>query len=174
MKALDIFILALLVWGGYSGFKRGLISEVFSTGAFVVATLISVKILDQVVELCSRWHKYWGGLVPYVVFVLTFVVIVVVITGLGRFFKYLVRPTLLGSIDRIIGIMVGIAKWGIFISTFIWLGSLFRLKIPDAYTEGTFLFPIVQPFAPKFLVLCSSWWHSMQEWLYTTGNKRDN
>jgi membrane protein required for colicin V production len=174
LKLLDIIICVILVFGGYNGFKKGLIVEAFSTGAFVVASLVSAKLLDQIVELCSAWQERWGSLLPYVIFVLIFVAIFVVITLLGRFFKYLIKPTLLGSIDRLAGVVVGILKWSIFMSAFIWLGTWLQLKIPDSYTEGTFLFPIIKPLLPKFLSFCASWLHFIQDWLYPTDATKDS
>ena len=51
MKLLDIFLLILLVWGGYNGFRKGLILEIFSIGALVLAVLGSVRLLEKAVGL---------------------------------------------------------------------------------------------------------------------------
>jgi membrane protein required for colicin V production len=168
LRLLDIFLLVLLGWGGYSGFRKGLILEIFSVGALVLAALGSVRLLDGAVALCTKWYDDQHALLPYVVFVLLFFIIFVTITWAGKFLKNLIKPTLLGSLDRLLGSILGILKWGICISTFFWLGNLVQLKIPEAHTIDTFLFPIVTSLCPQLLAWYSSWMPCIQEWLTTT------
>ena len=168
MKLFDIFLLILLAWGGYSGFKKGLVLEIFSTGALVLAVLGSIKLLDGAVELCTKWYHGQNKLLPYVLFVCLFVIILIATTLAGKLFKALIQPTLLGSLDRLLGSLLGILKWGVCSSTFLWLGSLVQLEIPRVYTEGTFLFPIIASLCPQFLAWCTAWIPSTQEWLITT------
>ena len=151
MRALDIFLLILLVWGAYSGFKKGFIMEIFSIGSFFVATMGSIKLLDKLVSLCAKWYSSLGGIMPYIIFVLLFITIVVAVTLVGRLFRRLINLTLLGGIDKAIGALLGIFKWGFFVSTFLWLGSLLHLKIPDTYTAHTFLFPVIESLARQFI-----------------------
>jgi membrane protein required for colicin V production len=174
LRILDILLLVLLVWGGYSGFKKGLILEIFSIGALVLAALGSMRLLDGTIGLCTKWYHDQSGLLPYVAFVSLFVIILVTITWVGRFFKALIKPTLLGSLDRILGSILGIFKWGICSSTFLWLGGLVQLKIPEAYTGGTFLFPIIESLGPQLLAWCALWMPCIQEWLITTDTLQEN
>jgi membrane protein required for colicin V production len=163
-----------MAWGGYNGFKKGLIFEISSIGALVLAALGSIRLLDRVVELCVKWCHAQGELLPYVVFVSLFITISITITWIRRFFRALIKPTLLGDIDMFLGGVLGIFKWSICSSAFLWLGSLVQLKVPEAYTEGTFIFPIVESLLPHLLVWGTSWMPSIQEWLITTAIRRDN
>ena len=174
MRLLDIFLLILLVWGGYSGFRKGLILEIFSIGALVLAALGSMRLLDSAIALCTTWYDDQSGLLPYVVFVLLFFIILVTITWIGRFFKDLIKSTLLGSLDRFSGGVLGIFKWGVCSSTFLWLGGLVQLRMPEAYTEDTFIFPIIESLFPYLLAWCASWMPYIQEWLITTNMLHDN
>lgn len=174
LRLLDIFLLIILAWGGYSGFKKGLVLEIFSIGALVLAVLGSIRLLDSVVELCAKWYHDQRGLLPYVAFVCLFISILIAITLAGRFFKALIKPTLLGSLDRLLGSVLGIFKWGICSSVFLWLGSLVQLKMPEAYTEDTFLFPIIASLCPQLLAWCAAWIPSIQEWLITTDTLQNN
>jgi len=49
LRLLDILLLMLLAWGGYSGFRKGLVLEIFSISALVLAVLGSIKLLDGAV-----------------------------------------------------------------------------------------------------------------------------
>jgi membrane protein required for colicin V production len=168
LRLLDIFSLIILAWGGYSGFKRGLVLEIFSIGALVLAVLGSIRLLGSAVALCTQWYYDQRGLLPYVAFLLLFVTIFIAITLVGRCFKALTKPTLVDSLDKLLGSILGIFKWGMGSSAFLWLGGLVQLKIPEAHTEGTFLFPIIVSLCPQLLAWCAAWIPSIQEWLITT------
>lgn len=165
MKALDSLLLTLLVWGAYSGFRKGFVVEVFSMGSFLVATIGSIRLLDQLAGLCVRWYGHIGGIMPYVIFTLLFITIVVVVTLLGWLFRRLINLTLLGGLDKVMGGLLGIFKWAFFLSTFLWLASVLHLKIPDTYTADTLLFPIIEPIAPQFVAWLVTWFPAIQAWL---------
>jgi membrane protein required for colicin V production len=174
VKPIDIFLLIVLAWGGYSGFKKGLICEIFSISALVLAALGSMKLLDGAIGLCARWYHAQSEWLPFVVSVSLFVIILVAITWVGRLFRALIKPTLLGSLDRLLGSVLGIFKWGVCNSTLLWLGGLVQLKIPEAYTEGAFIFPVVESLLPRLLDWCAPWMPYIQEWLITTTTLQEN
>ena len=174
MRLLDIFLLVLLGWGGYSGFRKGLILEIFSVGALVLAALGSIRLLDGAVALCTKWYDDQREWLPYVAFVLLFFIIFVTITWAGKFLKNLIKPTLLGSLDRVLGSVLGIFKWGMCSSTFLWLGGLVQLKIPEVYTKDTFILPIIESLLPHFLAWYTVWMPRIQEWLTTTDVRHEN
>ena len=164
MQALDILLSAILVWGGYRGFKRGLILEIFSNGALVLATTGSIQLLDHAVKLCTKWYDQQQALLPYVLFVCLFIVILMTITWAGKLLKTIIKPTLLGGLDGLLGSLLGILKWGIYSSTCLWLGDLLQLKIPEMYTENSLFFPMIRSLVPQLLAWCSTWSPYMQQW----------
>lgn len=152
MKALDILLLIILIWGAYKGFKRGFIAEIFSLGSFLVATIISVKLLDQLTKVFKNWYGDLGTITPYIVFVLIFILIVVGVTLIGKLFSHLVNMTMLGGIDKLLGAALGVFKWTFFISTFLWLANLLQLDLPySSYLADTFFFPMIKTLAPHLL-----------------------
>jgi membrane protein required for colicin V production len=163
-----------MAWGGYNGFKKGLIFEIFSTGALALAALGSIRLLDGAVGLCVKWYHAQSELLPYVVSVSLFVIILITITWVGRLLRALIKPTLLGGLDRLLGSTLGIFKWSICSSALLWLGSLMQLKIPAAYTEDTFILPIVESLFPHLLAQCAPWIPYIQKWLTTTTTLQGN
>lgn len=170
MSALDSLLLILLLWGAYSGFRKGFVMEIFSIGSFFLATIGSIRLLNKFTSLCTRWYGSVGGLMPYLVFVLLFIIIVLAITLVGRLFRRLINLTLLGGIDKLVGALLGMFKWAFFVSTFLWLASLLHLKIPAAYTAHSFLFPIIEPLAPRFM----GWLPILQQWLQSINTAGGN
>jgi membrane protein required for colicin V production len=164
LKSLDILLLLLLIWGAYSGFKKGFVSEVFSLGAFFLATIGSVKLMDYFAGFLNKCNGNLGSLAPYLAFVLIFLGIVVAITLVGRLFKYLINLTILGWIDRLAGTVLGVFKWAFFVSTFLWIADLLHFNVPNNYLSETHVFPIIKSLAPRLLGWLPSWLPMLQEW----------
>ena len=165
MKALDILLLVLLIWGAYSGFKKGFIAEVFSLGAFLLATIGSVKLLDQLTSLFKQRYGSLGNFTPYIVFVVIFITIVILVTLIGKLFRNLVNMTILGGLDKIMGAILGVFKWAFFVSTFIWLANLLHLNWAHSYLVDTFFFPLIKSLAPRFLDWLAAWIPALQGWI---------
>lgn len=165
MKILDILWLLLLIWGAYSGFKKGFVAEAFSIGAFLVATVSSVKFMELLTRLLQKWSINLGNITPYVTFVLAFIVIVIIITLLGRLFSHLIHMTLLGGVDRLIGAVLGVFKWFFFIGVFLWLANVLKLHIPHSYLVDDYFLPLAQSLAPRLLDWLSTYFSSLQSWL---------
>jgi membrane protein required for colicin V production len=165
LKSLDILLLILLVWGAYSGFKKGFVSEVFSLGAFFLATIGSVKLMDCFAGFLKQCNGNLGNFAPYLAFVLIFLGIVVAITLAGRVFKYLINMTILGWVDRLMGAVLGIFKWAFFVSTFLWVADLFHINVPNNYLSATHIFPLIKSLAPRFLGWIPNWLPMLQVWL---------
>ncbi|OJW68903.1 MAG: hypothetical protein BGO68_03920 [Candidatus Amoebophilus sp. 36-38] len=165
MKALDILLLVILIWGAYSGFKKGFIAEVFSLGAFLLATIGSVKLLNQLTSLFKKWYGSLGDFTPYIVFVLIFITIVILVTLIGKLFRNLVNMTILGGLDKLMGAILGIFKWAFFVSTFLWLANLLHVNLVHSYLVDTFFFPLIKSLAPRFLGWLADWIPVLQGWI---------
>ncbi len=166
MRLLDISLLVLLAWGCYRGFRKGLMLELFSAVAWVLAILGSTRMLDLVLALCSRWFCLGSSVWQlYVVFMVLFVSILLATRYVGKLLKALIQPTHLGSFDRLLGGTVGILKWGIYTSSCLWIASWWQLRISEAYTTGTFIFPVIESLTPQLIAWLATWWPDVLEWL---------
>ena len=168
VRLLDVLLLMILGWGGYRGYRKGLVLELCSMGALVLAALGSTKLLDGAVGFFAKWyHDPKSELLPYVAFVLLFIIILIATMLLSRLLKVLIKPTLLGNLDGPLGSIVGILKWGLGSSACLWIGSLVQLKIPEIYTANTLLYPIIESLAPQLLAWCITWFPLAEAWLPT-------
>ena len=68
----DLLLLILLMWAAYSGFKRGLIQELFSLSAFALASLGSTQLLDAVMVQSADWGYPLEGGLAYLASILVF------------------------------------------------------------------------------------------------------
>ncbi|UXX80193.1 CvpA family protein [Reichenbachiella carrageenanivorans] len=155
MNTIDIVILIFLLIGAYTGFRRGMLMEIVSLAAFFVAILAGIKLLDWGISILAEYIEGYDSLLPIIAFTIIFIGIIVMLNLLGKVVKRILDLTLLGSLDDIIGSMMGIIKWALFISIFFWIFESFGGKISDTTTEDSLLYGPIAAFAPKLFNLIS-------------------
>jgi len=148
LNVVDIVILIALLVGAYSGFKKGLLMEVISLGAFFVAIIMGIKMLDWGMNLLSDHIQGYDNLLPIISFTVIFISIIVLLNILGKALKRVLDMTLLGNLDDVAGSLMGIVKWALFISIFLWIYESFGGGISDETTKTSILFGPISSFAP--------------------------
>lgn len=158
MSTIDIVILIFLLIGAYTGYKRGLLMEVISLAAFFVAIIAGIKLLDWGIVLLSKYIDGYDGLLPIISFTIIFIAIILSLNMIGKAVKKVLDMTLIGSFDDIAGSVLGIVKWALFISIFLWIFGSFGGTISESTTENSFLYQPISSFAPGIF--------SSFSWLY--------
>ena len=149
-------ILVLLLFGAYRGYKKGLMMEVIAILAFILAIIGSFKLLHAGMDFLDRHFEISGKLLPYIAFIVIFIVIIILVNMLGKWIKKLLDMTLLGSFDNVAGAIIGILKWAFGISVLIWITISFDVNLSEKWSEGALLYPWVEAFAPKVVQWISS------------------
>jgi len=155
VNTIDIVILVFLLIGAYTGFRRGMLMEVISLVAFFAAILAGIKLLDWGINVLSEYIEGYDSLLPIIAFTIIFIGIIVLLNLLGKAVKKIIDMTLLGSLDDIIGSLMGIVKWALFISIFFWIFESFGGTISDSTIEGSMLYEPITSFAPAMFNLFS-------------------
>lgn len=155
MQPIDIFILLPMAWGIYKGYTRGLLVEVMGAIGLVLAVLAGFMLLDLGVEVASPWAGELRPLLPYIIFVIIFIMVVLVIRRLGFAIRQNIRYTLLGGFDSIAGAVVGMLKVAFAISTILWIIDTAGVEVPAKYTNDTFVYPVLVELGPKSVKLLS-------------------
>ena len=157
MNTLDLILLIALLIGGYRGFSKGLFIEVVGIAALVIAIIAGFKLLHVGIQFLSSHFGSFSHMVPYISFILIFVAILVLINLLGRVVKQALDLTLLGSLDNFAGALLGVLKWAIAISIFLWLTHMVGFRIPEETRHGSLIYPLIEPLGPKTIELVSSY-----------------
>lgn len=155
MNTADIVILIFLLIGAYTGFKRGMLMEVISLLAFFVALIAGIKLLDWGISLLSDYIEGYDSLLPIIAFSIIFIGIIISLNLIGKAVKKILDLTLLGSLDDVIGGLMGILKWALFISIFLWIFESFGGKVDKGTIDGSILYHPIVSFAPKLFDLFS-------------------
>ncbi len=155
MSIFDIVIIGLLAFGAFKGYRKGFLLEVVAILSFILAIIGGFKLLHWGMSILSDRFEINGELLPYIAFLLIFIVIVLAVNFLGKVLKRIVDMTLLGSLDNVAGACLAILKWGFGISIILWLSNSFGISPSDDWTEDSLLFPYLLTLAPRLVDLVS-------------------
>lgn len=150
MNYIDIVILVLLAIFGFGGWRKGLITEAATLlglgfglyGAFHFSDFTSNKLLEFV-EINPKYLNV-------ISFVVTFIVLAILVNLLGRLVAKLVKTINLGFIDRIGGLVFGLAKGMLICSLLVMLFNSMQDKeiIKPKAKEESMLYPYVERAVP--------------------------
>lgn len=123
--------------------------EIVNILALILALIGGFKLMDQaLVVLVETFGKPHPAL-PFVAFILVFVGIIIGVNVLGKALKGLIGMTILGSVDKFIGGMIGVFKWAFGISILLWMVNAFAPELFDEQMRrDALLFPVLLAFAP--------------------------
>ncbi len=148
MKTLDIILLIPLIFGAYLGYKKGLLLEIVSLFAFILAIIGAFKLVDLGEELLRPYLPDWEKALPIVSFILLFVAILLLVNMIGKITKKILDMTLLGGLDNFAGAVLGLLKWAFGVSLVLWLAQSVEIGVSEEMTKETHIYPIVASIAP--------------------------
>lgn len=151
MEVVDIVLLIILGFGTYKGFSTGLLMQLLGIIAFFVAIIGGFHLMQWGADFLGQYMNGYREILPFLSFVIIFILIMVLINMVGKGLKSVLDMTLLGSFDNLAGAMVGLLKWAFVLSIVIWIVGSFGLVAIEDYSERTTIFPLVATLAPLVL-----------------------
>ncbi len=109
MEAIDIVLFIPLLWFGIRGLMNGLIIEVASCIALIVAAFLAFRFSGFVVEQLQL-HGFVGKLIPVLAIVLTFIAVYFAIKLSSRLLDKLASSLSLGLFNKLGGLVFGVVK----------------------------------------------------------------
>ena len=167
MSTADIIILIVLILGGYSGYKKGLILEVIAIVAFILAIIGGFKLLHIGMEYVSKVYEGFGNFLPFIAFLVLFVIILIVVNMAGQILKKIIDWTPFGVLDNFAGAIVGVLKWALVLSIFLWVTASLDINLPAAMTENSRILPLVTGFAGQVSHFISTIFPSFDNFIST-------
>lgn len=148
MNKVDIIIAIILLVGAFMGYKRGFLMELFFLIALVVGAFLGFKLMTWGVELLVQKFNADKTILPYISFLLIFLVVVGVVTFIGKRIKNSLDKTFLGQMDAVAGAFIGVIKYAFCISIVIWLAEAFKIDIVQAWGDESKFYGVVAKVAP--------------------------
>ena len=149
MSKLDLFIGLLLLYGTYRGYKNGFLMGLISLVAIVLGILGGFKLMGEGMLYLQREFNADTSVLPYLSFIIIFIIIVIGVNILGKVVKSAIDKTLLGVIDEALGAILGLIKWMFLLSVIFWITDSLDWSPEPGWTEGSVLYPITELFAQQ-------------------------
>lgn len=149
MSAVDIALIILVLLGAYKGYKDGFLLELFSLLGIVLGILGGFKLMGIALIYLSKEFDIDKDVLPYVAFGIVFIVIVILVSLVGRMLKASIDKSFLGRVDEGAGAALGLLKTAFLISVALWIINSLHWKLPQEWVANSRIMPIIADFAPQ-------------------------
>ena len=151
MNVFDIVILVILLFGIVKGFMKGLFIEVASLVALIGGIWGAIHFSYFVGDFLEESVTWSEKKISLAAFAITFVLIIIVVSMLGKFLTKLADLAALGLVNKILGAAFGFVKIGLVLSiVFVFFHRLnATISFVDEETlEESVLYESVKSIAP--------------------------
>ena len=125
MNIFDIIITALLLFGFVRGLVKGLFVKVASLAALIGGVYGAIHFSYLISNFLKEYVTWNTEYISLAAFAITFIVIIVVISLLGKALTKIANFASLGIINKILGGVFGVLKIGLILSVvFIFFGKM--------------------------------------------------
>jgi membrane protein required for colicin V production len=156
MGILDLIILVPLIWGAYIGYKKGLLIEIISLFVVIIAVILSFKLLTKAMFVVKGYLNTVPQALPVVSFIILFVLLLLVLSLLGKALKGLLHQTIFKDFDQVLGAALGLFKFAFLVSNLLWLIEKSQSVFGNKIVSDSILFPYVRPVA-QYIYTAISW-----------------
>ncbi|WP_185869849.1 CvpA family protein [Blattabacterium cuenoti] len=140
---LNIIIIAIVLYGGYHGYKKGFISQFFMFMTFLIFFYKGESIYYIITELLNKLNiinKFSSYFIIYSL-IISFFSIIILSFLFKKIIKIFLHITCMKPMDRFFGIILGMIKYFFYLSIcFFFLKEANRKIniIPDIYLKNSF------------------------------------
>ncbi len=132
MNYIDIIIILYLVWGFYSGFKKGVIYMLVSFVSIILALYAAIHFSYLSVDLLAGWLNKDPQDLKILAYIVTFIVVFILMHLIGKILDNLIKAVALGFINRLLGGVLSVGIKIIVLSLLLWI-----------FDQGNQIIPIV-------------------------------
>jgi membrane protein required for colicin V production len=154
MNWLDIAICILLLIGLWKGYLNGFFVELTSMIALIAAIYGSIYFSNYASDWLRIQFNWDETYITIASFIITFVVIIFVITYVGKLITKIIKTVQLSFINKLAGAAFGMVKMGFIASVilmFINTASGEFDLVPKEIKENSLIYHHIEPIAPIFL-----------------------
>jgi membrane protein required for colicin V production len=109
MTWVDLAVLGVLAISALLAFLRGLVREILGIGAWIGAVVAAIEAMPVARQVARKWITEPAWIDP-VSFLSVFLITLIVLSLVARFIGRMVRGSVLGGVDRTLGLVFGLAR----------------------------------------------------------------
>lgn len=148
MSTIDIALIIIFLMGAFGGYRKGFLQELFSLLGIMLGILAGFKLMGAAIVMLSDHYTINDRVLPYVAFGIVFLIVVVLVSLLGKLLKSSIEKTVLGNADQLAGSILGLFKTAFMVSVVLWITTSLDLNIPEHWSEDSWLYPMTASLAP--------------------------
>ena len=151
MNWLDLLLIIILGLAGIMGFRKGLIAQVIMVVALLLGLWAVIHLSDWTARFLIAHFSAKPDTLKLWAFGITFALVVVLVYLAGRLASGILKGAMLGWLDKLGGLVLGILKMALLISVLFaglaWGNALDKLVSPHSQRRSILYAPI-RSFAP--------------------------
>ena len=148
MSKIDIALIIIFLIGAFGGYRKGFLSELFSLLGIILGILAGFKLMGVAMVWLIGYYDINDKALPYIAFGVVFLLVVVIVSLLGKLLKSSIEKTVLGNADQFAGSLLGLFKTAFMVSVVLWITSSMKIDVPEHWSEGSWLYPLTASLAP--------------------------
>jgi membrane protein required for colicin V production len=117
----DVILLIPLAYGAFRGLSRGLIVEVSTLFALLAGVYVALRCSGMAEGFLQDFVAIPAEYSYYVAFAIIFLLVVIVIHALGKLLTRLARLIALGLVNRLLGMLFGVARMAVVVCAVLFL-----------------------------------------------------
>jgi membrane protein required for colicin V production len=152
MSLLDIILIAVFIFAGFNGYRKGLIGQAAGLAGLLLGIWGAIHFSDYTAGLMTEHLNITTKYLPLIAFAITFVVIVIAVHFIGSLVEGIINLAFLGIANKLLGVVFGVLKTALILSVILLLlGKVSdRVRvIPDDFGANSLLFGPVKRLAPS-------------------------
>ena len=149
MSTVDIVLIAFALFGAFSGYRKGFLMELVTLFGLILGVLGGFKLMGHAMLMLDDKFNINEKVLPYLAFAVVFVVIIVVVSLIGKMIQASLDKTFLGSADKVAGAALGGLKMAFMVSVVIWILDALQLTYLDTMGEDSMLYGLMASIAPQ-------------------------
>jgi membrane protein required for colicin V production len=142
MLLLDIILAGLLAYGFLRGLWNGFFLELASFIALMAGVFLAVKFSSMAATMLSRWVDWNPYTIRAAAFLILFLIVVIGISLLAKFFTTLANFAGIGILNKILGGFFGLMKIALMAGVMLTLMSRYNLPSAKSREDSLFYKPI--------------------------------
>ena len=147
---LDLLFVIILALAIFKGYQRGLIVGIFSFIAVIIGLAAAIKLSAVVAGYIGGTIKVSNEWLPVISFAVVFILVVLLIRLGANMIQKTVEISMLGWVNRLGGILLYIAIYGMVYSVVLFYAEQLKLLQADTI-EKSATWSYVQPWGPKII-----------------------
>lgn len=166
MNYLDIVLAILLLLAAINGFVKGFVEELAGLVALILGIWAALRFSDRVALFLMERLGWDFEHLNIVAFIITFAIVVILVSFIGSYVNKLVHAVSLGFLNRLAGLGFGVIKGALILSILLVVFNKFDKDVhiinQDVKNQSR-LFAPIKNFAPGVFPFLDFWGENNQE-----------